>query len=165
MQRGILFSPRPRQVSTSSAAGGGAGTEGPTFRVKPVALLLNLCTHWGWDQGQAWSGTERETKPVPSWPGLLPLSDPEAGSQQGGRGQGQLQKPKEGNSPLYLTRSAYRKRALRLAVKLPGAGRPPPQLPWHGQRPVQVLCEAAVPLMSPRLRHRGAGDNVMAGTY
>lgn len=26
---------------------GGAGTEGPTFRVKPVALLLNLGTRWG----------------------------------------------------------------------------------------------------------------------
>ena len=44
--------------------------EGPTFRVKPVALLLNLCTHWGWARGQAWSRTERETRPVPllAWP-------------------------------------------------------------------------------------------------
>ena len=38
------------QVSSSSAAGGGAGTESPTFRMKPVALLLNLGTHTG---GQA----------------------------------------------------------------------------------------------------------------
>lgn len=50
------------QVSSCSAAGGGAGTEGPTFRVKPMALLVNLGTHAG---GRAQGGTEKETRPIP----------------------------------------------------------------------------------------------------
>lgn len=41
--------------------------EGPTFRVKPVALLVNLSIHPG---AKAQSRTERETRPVPllAWP-------------------------------------------------------------------------------------------------
>lgn len=81
------------QVSSSSAAGGaagdGAGMEGPTFRVKPVALLVNLTLGPG-------PGAELKGTPglFPSWPGLLPPSAPEGLEPAGrvGARQGQLQK-------------------------------------------------------------------------
>ena len=57
VQRGNPLFTIACQVSSSSAARDGAeegtGMDSPAFRVKPVALLRNLCTHWGWDQDQA----------------------------------------------------------------------------------------------------------------
>lgn len=99
-------------VSSSSAAGDRAGMEAPPFRVKPpVALLVNLSIHPG---ARAQSGTERETSSVPSWPGLLPPSDPEGLERVGrlGRQAEPTAKAEERKQPSYFTHFAERKQRL-----------------------------------------------------
>lgn len=56
---------------------------GPTLRVKPVALLLNLYTPWAGTGARP--GVELKGRPglFPSWPGRLPLRDPEVGASGG----------------------------------------------------------------------------------
>lgn len=61
-EEGNPFFTTASQVSSCSAAGGGAGTEEPTFRVRPMALPVNLGTHAG---GRAQGGSEKETRPIP----------------------------------------------------------------------------------------------------
>lgn len=85
---------------------------GPPFRVKPpVALLVNLSIHPG---ARAQSGTERETSSVPSWPGLLPPSDPEGLERVGrlGRQAEPTAKAEERKQPSYFTHFAERKQRL-----------------------------------------------------
>lgn len=92
-----------RQVSSSSAAGW-SWHGGPTLRVKPVALLLNLYAPWAGTGARPEVELKGRLGLFPSWPGLLPLRDPEAGASRGvGGRQDQLQKQKEGTSSPSLT--------------------------------------------------------------
>lgn len=59
---------------------------GPTLRVKPVALLLNLYTPWAGTGARPGVELKGRLGLFPSWPGLLPLRDPEAGASGGGGG-------------------------------------------------------------------------------
>lgn len=79
-----------------------------------MALLLNLCTRWAGPRARPGAELKGRLGLFPSGPGLLPLRDPEAGSQWGGWGarQGQLHKQEKElalcTSPLLQTGNSLR---------------------------------------------------------